>query len=264
MRVPGATALPAALTLGYHRGMAQGSRSSSLPTAIPFWADFLGIVLLSWWVMVEMATSMGRVPMNMHDFGPLFVMWVIMMAAMMGPTFVPTLRTYEDLIRSANGTRAGSVGLVLGYFATWIGFALAITLAQIALVEAGVLTRMGRSMSSAFSAALLLAAGIYQFTATKDRCLRHCRSPLLQFIAHWRPGFAGGVRMGAHHGAYCVACCWGLMTIGFVGGVMDLIWMVGATILMTLEKIEAVGRYLTRPTGVALIAWALWLGAGAF
>ena len=205
--------------------------------------------------MYSMAMMMGRMPMNMHDYAPLFAMWAIMMAAMMGPTFVPSLLTYEDLIKSADGTRAGSVGLILGYFACWVAFALLITIIQVQLIEAKFVTRMGRSMSGWFSAALLIAAGLYQFTALKDRCLEHCRSPMVQFLKHWRTGFVGGVKMGAHHGAYCVACCWGLMAIGFVGGIMDLWWMGGATILMTLEKLEDIGRWLTRPIGLALLLW---------
>ena len=226
---------------------------------LALWLGFMAIILWAWWVMYAMAMQMGRVPMNMYTLGPLFGMWAIMMAAMMGPTFVPTLSTYEDLIASANGTRAGSVGLVLGYFAVWVGFALLITLVQLALIEARIVTRMGRSMSVWFSAGLLVAAGLYQFTALKDRCLEHCRSPMIQFLAHWRPGFVGGLRMGAHHGAYCVVCCWGLMVIGFVGGVMDLLWMGGATDLMTLEKIERIGRWLTIPIGIGMITWAAYL-----
>jgi predicted metal-binding membrane protein len=181
-----------------------------------------------------------------------------MMAAMMGPTFVPTMRAYEDLITSADGSRSGSVGVVLGFFVVWVGFAGLIAFAQYRLIEVGVLTAMGQSVSKYFSAGLLLSAGVYQFTALKDRCLDHCRSPTFQFLAHWRTGFSGGVYVGLHHGAYCVACCWGLMVIGFVGGVMDLLWMGGATLLMTLEKLPQVGRYLTRPLGVGLISWGIF------
>ena len=224
------------------------------------WLSFFGLILWAWWVMYSMAMDMGREPMNMHDFGPLFIMWAIMMAAMMGPTFVPALRTYEDLMVSADGTRSGWFGLILGYLGAWIGFAAIVSGLQVALIDLGLLTRMGRSMSSWFSFTLLLAAGLYQFTPLKERCLHHCRTPMMQFLAHWRTGFSGGVIMGLHHGVYCVACCWGLMAIGFVGGVMDLLWMGGATVLMTLEKLPALGRWLTRPLGVALLIWAGYVG----
>ena len=201
--------------------------------------------------------TIAPIPMMPSQLGGLFSMWAIMMAAMMGPTFVPTMRAYEDLITSANGSRAGSVGVVLGFFVVWVGFAGLIALAQYWLIEFGLLTAMGKSVSKLFSASLLLAAGVYQFTALKDRCIDHCRSPMFQFLAHWRPGFAGGIHMGLHHGVYCVACCWGLMVIGFVGGTMDLLWMGGATVLMTLEKLPDLGRLLTRPLGFGLIVWGL-------
>lgn len=220
-----------------------------------FWIGFFLIVLWAWWIMFSMVTA----PMSMmpSQFVGLFSMWAIMMAAMMGPTFVPTMRAYEDLITSANGSRAGSIGVVLGFFIVWVGFAAMISLAQIWLIELGLLTSMGKSISKIFSAVLLISAGVYQFTALKDKCLAHCRSPMFQFLAHWRPGFVGGASMGLHHGAYCVACCWGLMVIGFVGGIMDLLWMGGATLLMTLEKLPDIGRHLTRPLGFGLVLWGI-------
>lgn len=220
-----------------------------------FWLGFFGIVLGAWWVMFSMATApMSMMPNQLYN---LFVMWAIMMAAMMGPTFVPTIRAYEDLITSADGSRVGSLGVVLGFFIVWVGFAALIAFAQSWLIKVGLLSSMGQSVSKLFSAALLLSAGLYQFIALKDRCLAHCRSPMFQFLAHWRPGFVGGIRMGLHHGAYCVGCCWGLMVIGFVGGTMDLLWMGGATLMMTLEKLPDIGRPLTKPLGFALISWGI-------
>ena len=220
-----------------------------------FWLGFFAIVLWAWWVMFSM--SVAPMPMMPNKFVGLFSMWAIMMAAMMGPTFVPTMRAYEDLITSANGSRLGSIGVILGFFFVWIGFAALIAIAQTWLIEAGLLSSMAKSASTTFSAGLLISAGAYQFTALKDRCLAHCRSPMFQFLAHWLPGFLGGIRMGLHHGAYCVACCWGLMVIGFVGGIMDLLWMGGATILMTLEKLPQLGKWLTRPLGIGLILWGV-------
>lgn len=231
-----------------------------LSTRALAWIGFFAGILIAWWMMYSMASKMGRMPMNMHDFGPLFAMWAVMMAAMMGPTFVPALTTYEDLIGSANGTRGGWFGLILGYFGAWVGCAAIISVCQVGLIELGLVTRMGRSASDALSFGLLAAAGLYQFTSLKERCLHHCRTPMMQYLAHWRPGTMGGVIMGAHHGAYCVACCWGLMVIGFVGGVMDLLWMGAATVLMTLEKLPDLGRWLTKPVGVALLIWAGYVG----
>ena len=134
-----------------------------------FWLGFFAIVLWAWWVMFNMTIA----PMSMmpSKYLGLFSMWAIMMAAMMGPTFVPTMRAYEDLITSADGSRSGSLGVVLGFFVVWVGFAGLIAFAQYWLIEVGVLTAMGRSVSNYFSAALLLSAGVYQLTALKDRCL---------------------------------------------------------------------------------------------
>ncbi|MEO0914961.1 MAG: DUF2182 domain-containing protein, partial [Pseudomonadota bacterium] len=123
---------------------------------------------------------------------------------------------------------------------------------------------MGASQSIVFSAALLAVAGIYQFTPAKDFCLEYCRSPMVHFLAHWRGGFGGGAFMGARIGIYCVACCWAIMSLGFVGGAMNLLWMGIATLLMTLEKLPDIGRWLTRPLGVAFLCGAAWQIAKLF
>ena len=147
-----------------------------------YWISFFGIILWAWWVMYSMATGPSMMPSH---YASLFVMWAIMMAAMMGPTFVPTMHTYEDLIISANGSRAGSIGVVSGFFLVWAGFAAVIAFAQFTLIDLGLLNAMGASSSDLLSSGLLLAAGIYQFTTLKDRCLAHCRSPMGQELHHW-------------------------------------------------------------------------------
>ncbi|GFE66665.1 hypothetical protein KIN_37390 [Litoreibacter roseus] len=191
--------------------------------------------------------------MPMTSFGALFPMWAIMMAAMMLPTLVPTLLSYEDLMRSANGTRAGWLGVLLGYFITWVGFAVLISAVQVALLTSGAITSLGTSASPFIAAALLFAVGIYQFTRIKDACHGVCLSPMTYFLGRWKTGFAGGLRMGLGLGSFCVGCCWGFMALGFVGGVMSLLWMGLATFVMILEKLPQVGRHITRPLGVILI-----------
>ncbi len=239
------------------------------------WLGFFGLVLWAWWVMYTMTQTMhmpgmempsmpmdggGHGGMDMTGLRTLIPMWVIMMAAMMGPTFVPTARTYEDLIGSGAGTRAGFLGLVSGYLAVWFGFGIVIALAHRAFLSLGLLDAMGQSASLRFSVALLIAAGIYQFTSAKDRCLDYCRTPMVHFLAAWRDGFAGGAWMGGRIGLYCVACCWAIMALGFVGGAMNLIWMGIATLIMTLEKLPDIGRWMTRPLGVAFLVAAVWIG----
>ncbi len=226
------------------------------------WLGFFAAILAAWWVMYAMArmsgvdifgrmTGMNMMPMD--RFGTLFPMWAIMMAAMMLPTMVPTLRAYEDLMVSANGTRAGWLGVVLGYFAVWMVFALLIALVQVTLMRAGVLNIMGAATSTAVAGLLLIVVGAFQFTRLKEMCHGVCHAPAVYFLRHWRRGFGGGLRMGLGLGVFCVGCCWGFMVLGFVGGVMSLLWMGLATLFMVLEKLPDVGRRVMRPGGVVLM-----------
>ncbi|MFO8127900.1 DUF2182 domain-containing protein, partial [Yoonia sp.] len=185
-------------------------------------------------------------------------MWAVMMAAMMLPTLVPTLTTYERLMVSADGTRAGWVGLLLGYFIVWVGFAAMITAVQLALLFGGVVNMLGIAPVW-LSAVLLIIVGAFQFTRVKEVCHGVCHAPMTYFLGHWKTGFFGGLRMGLGLGAFCVACCWGFMALGFVGGVMSLAWMGLATLLMVFEKLPDIGHRVIKPTGVALIAAGLGL-----
>ena len=203
---------------------------------------------------------LGRVQgpnmMPMETLGALWPMWAVMMAAMMLPVMVPALATYEALIRSADGTRAGWLGVLAGYLGAWLGFAGAISLAQLALLRTGAVDALGAATSLWITAALLLAVGLYQFTRAKEVCHGVCLSPMAYYLGRWRPGALGGLGMGLGLGAFCVGCCWGFMALGFVGGVMSLLWMGAATVFMIAEKLQPLGRHLTRPTGAALIAAA--------
>lgn len=246
----------------------QGALRSTL------WLGFFAAILASWGVMYAMSVDMDldllgrpgemgramaamdpRMPMDMPmaRFGPLFWMWAIMMAAMMLPTLVPTLRAYEDLMVSANGTRAGFLGVLLGYFVVWVGFAAVITGAQLGLLFGGVIDMLGIAQSGWVAGGLLIVVGLFQFTRAKEICHGVCHSPAMYFLGHWRTGFAGGLRMGLGLGAFCVGCCWGFMALGFVGGVMNLAWMGLATLFMVLEKLPQVGHVVTKPMGFALI-----------
>ena len=239
------------------------------------WIGFFGAILAAWWVMYGMSLRMDldllgrpgaagarmaamdpRMPMDMPmaQFWPLFGMWAIMMAAMMGPTLVPTLRAYEDLMVSANGSRAGWLGVLAGYFVVWFGFAALIASVQLVLLFGGVIDMLGIARSPWVAGVLLIAVGAFQFTRAKEGCHGVCHAPTLYFLGQWRAGFAGGQRMGLGLGAFCVGCCWGFMALGFVGGVMNLAWMGLATLFMVVEKLPQVGHYVIRPMGLALIA----------
>ncbi|MEN9011529.1 MAG: DUF2182 domain-containing protein [Yoonia sp.] len=209
----------------------------------------------------RMAAMSPRMDMDMPmaRFGPLFGMWAVMMAAMMLPTMIPTLTSYEDLMRSADGTRAGWLGVILGYFIVWVGFAALITAVQLGLLFAGWIDMLGIATSTWISAGLLIIVGAFQFTRAKEICHGVCHSPMMYFVGHWKTGFTGGLRMGLGLGAFCVGCCWGFMALGFVGGVMSLAWMGLATLFMILEKLPQIGHKVTKPMGVLLIAAGLIL-----
>lgn len=240
------------------------------------WLAFFGAILLAWAALYDMARRMGldlvgaRVgPMDMAGMPPmnslemLVPMWAIMMVAMMGPTLVTTLSTYEALMRSANGTRAGWLGVLGGYFIVWFTFATGIALVQAGLMRLGWLDMFGRATTLWATAALLVVVGWFQFTWVKDVCHGVCHAPMQYFLGHWRTGALGGLRMGLGLGGWCVGCCWGYMALGFVGGSMNLLWMGLATFLMVLEKLPQVAHYVIRPVGAALILSGIAVAARA-
>ncbi|MEO9897584.1 MAG: DUF2182 domain-containing protein [Paracoccaceae bacterium] len=248
------------------------------------WLLFFGSILLAWIWLYQMTAMMGidligrsdpitmgasvmqsdqmgqGMEMSMTGFGPLFAMWTIMMAAMMLPTMIPTLRAYEDLIRSADGTRIGWVGVVFGYLIAWVLFAALITGVQIGLHHTGVVDMLGVAKNTVVSAALLVVVGLFQFSRTKEICHGVCHSPMTYFLGHWKTSGVGGLRMGLGLGAFCVGCCWGFMALGFVGGVMNLLWMGLATLFMVIEKLPDIGHRVTKPMGALLIVSGVLLG----
>ncbi|RVT84155.1 DUF2182 domain-containing protein [Rhodobacteraceae bacterium CCMM004] len=246
------------------------------PTRRPWrgvaWLAFFAVVLAAWLWLFAMARMAGvdvlgrPVGMGMMDmtrWAPLAGMWAVMMAAMMGPTLVPTLAAYDDLIAAADGSRAGWWGVVAGYFAVWLGVALALAAIQVALWQSGAVDRLGVATSAWLSGGLLVAVGVYQFTHAKAVCHGVCHAPMHYFLGRWRRGAWGGARMGAALGAYCAGCCWGFMALGFVGGTMSLAWMGLATLAMVLEKLPQLGHHVTRPLGAALVVAGLAVLAAA-
>ncbi len=174
-------------------------------------------------------------------------MWALMSLAMMAPTAVPAFATYDDLSHSGE-TRLPT--LVAGYSAMWIGFSALAGAAQVLLVQTGLIGTLGQSQSALLTSGLLIGAGLYQFSALKEACLSRCRAPLTFFMSHWDEGpWRNGLRLGAE----CLGCCWALMLLAFVGGTMNLAFMGLAMILMTLEKLPDLGRYVTKPLGLGLV-----------
>ena len=230
------------------------------------WIAFFAIVLSAWAALffMTMTSPLSGVPRDLWralcggaidtGLGALFAMWLIMAAAMMMPTFVPTLRVLLDLKHAGAARPTEALALVIGYGAIWVGGSLIGAVAQRFLAGLGLLAPDGSSLSLGLTAALLLGAAIYQFTPAKAACLARCRMPLTYFMERWAPGLHQSLRMGLHLGVYCLGCCWAMMALAFVGGTMNLIWMGVATLFMVLEKLPEIGRPLTRPAGALLLA----------
>jgi len=230
----------------------------------------------------SMGTSMGETmsgmgamlkpafrPWSAADFVFMFVMWAVMMVGMMMPSVTPMVLLYASAGRKAaeNGRPLAATGwFVAGYLLAWIGFSLAATVVQWQLSRLALITPMMSSASDLFGGLLLVAAGAYQWSPLKDACLTHCQSPLGFLIS--RGGFRaspwGSLRLGAEHGSLCVGCCWVLMALLFVGGVMNLLWIAGLTIFVLLEKIIPTGRLVPRLAGAAMAAAGLFLLYRAF
>ncbi len=178
-------------------------------------------------------------------------MWWVMMIAMMVPAAAPTVLLYA---RAAPRPHSGA--FIAGYLLCWLGFSFGAVALQVALEGAGRLAHMEMALSSRWLAGfVLVVAGLYQFTPLKSACLAHCRSPAHWLSRHYRPGVLGALRMGVAHGAFCVGCCWMLMLMLFVVGVMNLAWIAALTLLVAAEKLLPRGAVVARIGGAAFIAW---------
>jgi predicted metal-binding membrane protein len=244
---------------------------------IVIYAGLAGIILLAWGYLISLAGSMANANMGMDismpsrqawgltDTSLNFSMWVVMMVAMMTPSALPVILMYRSIsqARQKENDRLSFTWLfLLGYLVTWTAFSAAATLGQWALHSAALLTPMMASASPLLGGALLVAAGVYQFTPLKDACLSHCRTPMGFLMAEWREGKSGALVMGLRHGLYCVGCCWLLMALLFVGGVMNLAWVALIAIFILVEKVLPARLWLSRIAGIAAIGWGLWLVAG--
>ncbi|OGA27357.1 MAG: hypothetical protein A3I01_02435 [Betaproteobacteria bacterium RIFCSPLOWO2_02_FULL_65_24] len=195
----------------------------------------------------------------------MFFMWWIMMTAMMLPSAAPVLLLAAALNRSVEpGLRPyGTTGFfAAGYLVAWMLFSLAAAAAQWGLTQSGVLSGMMHATDGRLAGALLIAAGLWQLTPIKQACLRQCRSPLMFLVQRRRKGNLGGLAMGMEHGAYCLGCCWLLMALLFVGGVMNLYWIVGLAVYVLAEKLLPAGQRIGRWAGAALVLWGVLLLGG--
>ena len=196
----------------------------------------------------------------------IFSMWAVMMVAMMLPSALPTILIFHRAVRNDPEVRSPSrrtFAFVAGYILAWCGFSVGATLLQWGLAEAALLSPMMVSASAWLGGAILIVAGVYQWTPLKYACVRQCRSPLAFLAEHWEPGMPRALRLGLHHGLYCVGCCWGLMLLLFVGGVMSLLWIAAITAFVLLEKLAPYGALVQRLSGLALVLAGAWVLASA-
>lgn len=196
------------------------------------------------------------------DFVFMFVMWAVMMFAMMLPSVTPTVMIFGRVTekrRSVGRPFASTSSFVAGYLLAWVGFSLAATIANWWLHTNGAMTSMMGKVAPTLAGAFLIGAGLFQWTPLKDACLEHCRSPMSFLMRHWREGTGGAMLMGVHHGAYCLGCCWMLMLLLFVLGVMNLLWVALLTIVALAEKTLPFGQQICRTLGILFVGWGVWL-----
>jgi predicted metal-binding membrane protein len=237
----------------------------------PVWAGMAAIVALGWLYMVHMnagMAAMGGMAMPARGgIGALeatFVMWVVMMVAMMLPSIVPTVSVFAMLAGRRAPATAGRMTtvFVIGYSLAWIAFCVPASVAQWGLSRVALLSAMGESTSAMLSAAILVAAGLFQFSGMKNACVSKCRSPFAFLMHEWRDGAAGALLLGLRNGSNCVGCCWALMMVLFVVGTMNLLWMALFTLLVSGEKIVPARWRLDAIVGAGFIVWGAVLATG--
>jgi predicted metal-binding membrane protein len=233
-------------------------------------AGIVAVTALAWldlWRRAGAGMDMAMpemTPWSLADFGVALAMWAVMMVAMMLPSAAPMLLLFATLQRKrrAEGQPATPVAVfVAGYLLAWGGFSVLAAGLQGFLQRAMLLSPMLTTTNALLGGVILVVAGLYQITPLKNACLVRCQSPIGFLLTEWRDGGAGALVMGLRHGGYCVGCCWALMALLFVGGVMNLAWVAVLTVFVLAEKALARGPWLSRASGAALIAWGVWLAA---
>lgn len=230
------------------------------------------MAILAWLYLFHTKTAMpgmgmagmdmpGMIMPGLQVWGPstvllLFVMWAVMMVAMMLPSATPMLLAFLTVNKQRQAAARPYVPVsifLFGYLAVWTGFSAVATLAEWGLHQAALLSPAMAATSPTLNGGLLIAAGVFQWTPLKSACLKGCRSPLTFLMREWREGAAGAFIMGLRHGAFCVGCCWVLMALLFVAGVMNLFWVAVIALFVMAEKILAKGELLGHVTGIALL-----------
>ena len=236
-------------------------------------AGLAALTLLAWLYLSRLGRD-DMAAMDMTPAGPwtatdallAAVMWAVMMVAMMLPGAAPMILVFATVNRKrrlggeAGGAPYVSLSLfVLGYLAVWSAFSVGAALVQWGLHAAAVLSEDAIRAGPVAGALILLAAGVYQVTPLKYACLARCQTPLGFLFSEWREGARGTLVMGLRHGLFCLGCCWTLMMLLFVGGVMNLAWVAALAGFVLVEKLVPAGRIVSRLSGGALLAWGIWM-----
>lgn len=231
------------------------------------WAGLAGLTLGAWLYLGSLRRAMGMpamapmlAPWTLGDALFTVAMWAVMMVGMMLPAASPVVLLFAALNRKRReqgGVAVPTTVFVLGYLLVWGGFSLGAALAQWGLHAVALLSPALRTTSPLLGGALLVAAGAYQLTPLKETCLARCRSPLGFFLTEWREGRMGALTMGLRHGVYCLGCCWMLMGLLFVTGVMNLLWVAALAGFVLLERAAPAGVLIGRVGSVALIGVGL-------
>jgi predicted metal-binding membrane protein len=230
------------------------------------------ICVLSWLYIIYLYEQMY--PMNMNallfampmtphwsstDFVLLFLMWFVMMIAMMTPSVTPLVLIFTSINRKRRQQQNPCVpsGYLLGgYFLAWAAFSLFATLLQWLLQQVSLLNPEMVTTNKLVGGIILITAGIFQFTPLKNTCLRSCRSPIGFIHQHWKDGRDGALRMGIQNGIYCLGCCWILMLLLFVSGIMNILWIAIISLFVVIEKISS-AKAISLMAGIALMAYGI-------
>ena len=241
---------------------------ANITTRINNWIIFYTVLLIAWIAIVVMALE-SLLPNNANfvtrvveicsnsvsdlNIIGVFFMWFLMSIAMMSPTIIPTLRTYEDILESGGKRENSFWWFITGFLSIWMIFSILMSLTQVFLGRLYLLNDQGTFVSSLISSGFLVLAGLYQLSSYKESCLIKCQRPFTFFLQNWKSGNSGSFNMGVSIGLFCLGCCWALMALAFVGGVMNLAFMAIMTFFMMLEKIPDYGKYISKPLSLILI-----------
>jgi len=205
-------------------------------------------------MMAAMGMAVDR-PWTAIDAFLTFAMWTVMMVGMMAAAAAPLLLLFAASQRARCKQRVPLAVLMfgLGYLAVWAGFSVLATFAQWGLQRAALMAEAMTVTENWVAATILIGAGVYQLTPLKGACLTHCRSPLGFLMTNWRDGTLGAFRMGSRHGIFCLGCCWAVMAVMFVVGIMNLAWVAALTGLVLVERLTRAGVFLSQASGIAMI-----------